>query len=183
MWLTETAWPPAILLIILAVGCGFIGFRRGGRSWFVAVILLALAIPIAFVIERSIVTPGEEIERLVYDLRDAVVAGDIEATLAFFSPQAVAERTAIRTGMSLGKVKPDVDVSDLQVKVTADSTATSHFRANGTFAYQTPVLSGERRISTRWRLSWRREAGQWKVYGIDRLNPITGEVISILSSD
>lgn len=183
MWFTETAWPPAILIAAVAACCLFVGLLRARRSWLIAAVVIALLIPAAFIIERMIVTPGEEIERLVIELRNAVVARDVEATLAFLSPQADLERAAIRTGMALGHIKPDVEITDLHVNVTANSTAVSHFRANGTFVLDTPLVAGERHVASRWELMWRREAGAWKVYGIDRLHPVTGEVIPTLDPE
>lgn len=182
MWFTETAWPPTILMILAVAACLYFGLRRGNKKWLIAGIVLALAIPVVFVVERSIITPGEEIEALIGELRDAVVAQDVDATLAFLSPRAIKEQVLIRTGMSLGHIKPDVDITDLDVNVTANTTAASHFRANGTFVLDAPLISGEKHVATRWRLLWRREAGEWKIYGIERLDPITGEVISILEA-
>lgn len=183
MWLTETPWPPSILVTILAIITLLWGYNRSHRGALIASGVLLLLIPAIFVVERLIVTPGEEVEALVHELRDAVVSRDIDRTLSYFSEQIVAERLAIGTGMGLGYVKPDVSITDLSVSVSQNSTAESHFRANGTFVLDTPVASGERHIATRWNLLWRREAGDWKIYAIDRLNPITGEVIPMLSAD
>lgn len=61
-----------------------------------------------------------------------------------------------------------------------DTQAVSHFRANGTVV---PENYGDQHVATRWEVSWRKEAGEWKVYKIVRLNPITGEPINLLSHD
>lgn len=182
MWFTETAWPPAILIILAVAVCLYFGLRRRNKKWLVAGIVLAVAIPVVFVVERSIITPGEEIEGLIGELRKAVVAQDVDATLAFLSPRAIKEQAVIRMGMSWGHIMPDVAITDLDVNVTANTTAASHFRANGTFVLDTPLITGERHVATRWRVLWRREAGDWKIYGIERLDPITGEVISVLDA-
>lgn len=183
MWLTETPWPPSILVAILTTITLLWGYNRGQRGPLIAGGLLLLLIPAIFVVERLIITPGEEVEALVHELRDAVAARDVDQTLSYFSPQLLPERAAIRAGMQMGYVKPDVSITDLSVSVSQNSTAESHFRANGTFVLDTPIASGERHIATRWNVLWRREAGVWKIFSLDRLNPITGEVIPILSGD
>jgi hypothetical protein len=182
MWFSETPWPPAIVLLIGAVLAGIVWSRTRKRAFIAGAVACLLAIPIVFVVERAIVTPAEQVELRIEGLRSAVVRDDIEATLAYFSKSAVAERLAIASGMALVRVEPDVDVTDLTVEVTAnDTVAVSHFRANGTFVGRGPFLNGDHHIPTRWRASWRKEAGEWKIFAVERLDPIKGERINILS--
>jgi len=182
MWFTETPWPPAIALLVGAVLAGIV-WSRTRKSAFVALgAVFLIAIPLVFVIERAIVTPAEQVEQRIEALRSAVVRDDVEATLGFFSKSAALERAAIASGMTLVRVEPDVDVTDLDIEVTAnDTVAVSHFRANGTFVGRGPFLSGDHHIPTRWRASWRKEAGEWKIFAVERLDPIKGDRINILS--
>lgn len=182
MWFTETPWAPAILLLVGAVLAGIV-WSRTRKTLFVPIAIACLiAIPIVFVIERAIVTPAEEVELRIEALRSAVVRDDIEGTLDFFSRSAALERAAIASGMALVRVEPDVDVTDLTVDVTAnDTVAVSQFRANGTFVGRGPFVSGDHHMPTRWRASWRKEAGEWKIFAVERLDPITGDRINLLS--
>lgn len=184
MWFTETPWPPAVALLAAAVVCGVLWSRT--RKMFFAALAVAclIAVPIVFVVEQSIVTPAEEVELRIEALRNAVVSDDLDATLEFFSQSAVLERTGVAAGMAIVQAKPDVHVTDVVVNVTANGTlATTHLRANGTFAARGNQFSGEQHIPTRWQVSWRKEAGEWKIYGLDRLDPLTGDKIGILSAE
>jgi ketosteroid isomerase-like protein len=184
MWLTETPWPPAFVLAASAVVAGLF-WRRTGRTGLLGLaIACLLLIPVAFLVERAIVTPSEEIELRILAIRDAVIRDDLEATLAFFGSTAVREKTLVTMAMTAGDVHPDARVTDVDVDVKADGTlATSHFRANGTFSGRGPVPLGDHRFATRWRASWRKEGGDWKIFALERLNPINGEPIGYLSAD
>ena len=184
MWLTETAWPPAVLLIVTAVGAGFLWQRRG-RAWLLALAIgCLLLVPAVFLVEQAIVTPAEEIEAQILAVRDAVIRDDIEATLAHFGSTAVREKALVATAMAVGTVQPDARVTDVDINVTAgDTLATSHLRVNGTFLGRGGILAGERRFASRWQASWRKEDGAWKIVALERLNPISGEPIGYLSAD
>jgi hypothetical protein len=184
MWLTENPWPPAIILLVAAVLAGILWSNTRKKAFLAIAAACLIAIPIVFVVERSIITPAEVVERQIELLRDAVVSDDVEATLSFFSKSARFERGAIAAGMALVRIEPNVDITDLDVDVRAnDTVAVSHFRANGTFVGRGPLAGGEQHIPTRWRVSWRKEAGEWKIFSVERLNPITGEKINILSGE
>lgn len=182
MWFTDNPWPPAILLLIGAVLAGIVWSRSRKKAFIAIAAICLIAIPIVFVVERAIVTPAEEVELRIEAMRDAVIRDDVDATLEFFSKSAVLERAAIASGMALVRVEPDVDVTDLDVEVRANNTvAVSHFRANGTFVGRGPFVTGDHHIPTRWRASWRKEAGEWKIFAVERLDPIKGDRINILS--
>lgn len=181
MWLTETPWPPAIVLLVAAVVLGLV-WRRNGRMLFLALAVgCLLIIPIVFLVEAAIVTPAEEVEQQIYAVRDAVIRDDIKATVAFLSTTAVQEKLIVASAMAVGRVQPDARITDVTVDVKGDGTvATSHFRANGIFTGDGVVLSGDHRFATRWRASWRKEGGEWKIFALERLNPITGEPIGMM---
>lgn len=181
MWPTETPWPWIVALLVAAVVCGFLWSRTRRRPLAVLTAACLLLVPAVYFAEQAIVTPAEEVERLVYELRDAVVAGDVERTLSFFSPTAETERGAVESGMKLADVKEDLRITDLSVRsFDNDTQAVSEFRANGTVV---PENYGEQHVATRWEMRWRKEGGEWKLYKIVRLNPITGEQIGLLSQD
>lgn len=182
MWFTETPWPPIFLLLSAAVVLA-VAWTRNGRGAFAAGAVACLLLAgVAFVAERLIVTPAEEVEALVYDLRDAVVRDDVEGTLAFFSPAALKEQLLVRTAMALGRPTADLRITDLTVETGGDDTlAESVFRANGTVEGR--HVGGSHHVATRWRLNWRREADAWRIIELNRLDPINGDPIEITSGD
>jgi len=184
MWLTETPWPPAIILLVAVVVLG-LTWQRTGRMLFLALAAGSLLlIPVVFAVERALVTPAEEVEIQIIAVRDAVIRDDIPATLDFFTPTAVREKALVAAAMAAGHVQPDVRITDTDIEVKAnDTVALSHFRANGTFTGSGLVIAGDHRFATRWRVSWRKEAGEWKITALERLNPITGEPIGLMSPD
>jgi hypothetical protein len=184
MWLTEDPWPPAVTLLITAAILAIV-WSRNGRVLFLGIAAACVVlIGVAFLVEGAVVTPAEEVEAEVYAVRDAVVGDDIEGTLAFLSGTAIRERALIAAAMAVGRVQPGARITDMTVNVTAgDTLAVSHFRANGVFTGDGPVIGGDHRFATRWRISWRKEAGEWKIFALDRLNPINGDTISLMSAD
>src|SRR5690606_37135393 len=117
------------------------------RTIFLAIAAVCLlAVPIVFAVEQLIVTTGEQIEDRIYALRDTVISDDLDATLDFFSKTAVVERGLVTAGMTLGRLEPDVRITDLSVDVKAnDTVAISHFRANGTFVGRSGMI-GQRHV-------------------------------------
>ncbi|MGC1273627.1 MAG: nuclear transport factor 2 family protein [Planctomycetaceae bacterium] len=181
MWLTETPWPPAIVLLVAVVVLGLV-WRRNGRTLFLALAAgCLLLIPIVFLVEEAIVTPAEEVEQQIYAIRDAVIRDDVKATLDFLSSTAVREKALVATAMAVGHVQPDARITDVSIDVKGGGTvATSHFRANGVFTGNGVLVSGDHRFPTRWRATWRKEAGRWKIFALERLDPITGEPIGLM---
>ena len=182
MWFTETPWPPVFALICAAVVLLLVG-SRNGRGLFVGLaVACVLLIGVVIVVERFIVTPAEEVELRVAALRDAAVQDDAEGVVAFFSPTALPEMLKVRAAMAFGRLQADVHLSDVTVQAQAGGTlATSLFRANGSVESKPAGFS--QHIATRWRLGWRKEGGEWKIFELDRLNPITGERISMLGRE
>lgn len=184
MWFTENPWPPALLLLVGAVIFA-LAWTRNRRAALAGLVVLCLAlIPVVFVVESWIVTPAEEIEAEILSLADTVVSGDVAATLDYFSSTAVTQRAQIATAMAIGRVEPDLRITDITTRVTNSNTiAVSQFRANGTFAVQGPFFAGERQMPTRWETSWRKEGGDWKITEVKRLNPVNGDPMPFLSRD
>jgi hypothetical protein len=181
MWLTETPWPPIIALLVAAVVFGFLWSRTRRRPLAILALVCLVLVPAAYFVEQAVVTPAEEVEQHVRELRDSVVAGDVERTLSFFAASAEAERGAVQAGMKLVDVKDDLRITDLSVKTVGEDTqAVTHFRANGTVV---PENYGDQHVATRWEISWRKEAGEWKLYKIVRLNPVTGDPMGLMSQE
>jgi hypothetical protein len=185
MWLTEDPWPPTVILLIAAAILGVVWSRNRRMLFLGLAVACVVLVGVVFLVERAVLTPAEEVEAQVYAVRDAVVRDDIEATVAFLSRTALKERALVAAGMTAGRVQPGARITDMTVNVTAgDTVAVSHFRANGVFTGDSLVVpGGDHRFATRWRVSWRKEGGEWKIFALERLNPINGETISLMSSD
>lgn len=178
----ETPWPTVAVLLVVAVAFG-VAWNANRRGWFaIAAVLCLLLVPAVIVAERLIVTPAEQVEVRLFSLRDAVAADDSAAVLAFFSPTAVQERAGVELAMRVGRMAPDTRITDLTASTSAaDTLAETVFRANGTA--EGKLVGASQHIATRWRLAWRREAGEWKIYGLNRLHPLTGERIGITAGN
>lgn len=179
MWFTETPWPPIIILLVV---CCFLvaawqGSRRGAYLGAVVVLLGAC---VGFIyLEEWIVTDSERVERHVHDLVHAFQRRDEKGTLDFFSQQAPEYRTMVSKAMELVAIRDDVDVKDVNILILAEGTqAISHFRANATIAIR--GLMQDSYQPSRWELTWQKEAGEWKIVGVQRLNPVTGEKMGVL---
>jgi hypothetical protein len=182
-WFTENPWPPALICLAaagLAVAwaqtrsqprdrtLGFVGALGG--------VLAALAI---FPLERSIVTDRERIELDVRQLVADFTAQDEDATLSHFSPGAVEWRKQVQLALKLVKVQ-GIDVKDLSVKLFGQGTgATSLFRANGRVTFS-GMDAGHQ--PSRWKLTWQKEQGEWKIVDVVRLNPLKDEPMGILEN-
>jgi hypothetical protein len=179
MWFTETPWPPIVILLIVAailVGVWYPN-RRGWPLVGVALIVV-LCVGIYFV-EREIVTDREVVEASVLDMVEACKSGDVDATLAFISPQRAALRVLIGGAMKLVDIEDDVHVTDLDVRMVAGRTqAISHFRANGTISAPSFQFHGSQ--PSRWELTWQKTGDGWKVIEIKRLSVVEGRELSIM---
>jgi hypothetical protein len=172
MWFTETPWPP-ILICTVAIVCLVAMWQSNQRkgTLLAAGGLLIATVAIYFV-ERAIVTESEQLEAAVIELTDAFQRNDEQTTLSFFSKSAVEERLAVKAAMKLVDVGKDLRITDDHVRFMAGKTrAISHFRANATIK-----LAGRDfgKQPTRWELTWQREAEEWKIIRVQRLNPING---------
>ena len=174
MSLIDVLFPLAVALGLLAVGLAVWSVVSGrGKLLAIAAACLLLGAA-AFAADRFIVTTAERVEALTVEVANAVVAGDVEAALGYFSPTASAERATVRFGLGLITIDPDLRLSDWETTLSGGETrAVVHVRANGTV--RNPRMGFERHVATRWRLTWRVEAGEWKIVQARRLDPITGQ--------
>jgi hypothetical protein len=178
MWFTETPWPPIIALAALAIA--FAGaFISTQRAKFVAPILLLAALAIiVYVVEQQIVTERERVEQSIYDVAAAFQRQDVEGTLTYFSAQALLLRLQAAGAVAGVQVQDDLRITDVSIEMkNSDSRARSHLRANGTFAVIGYGDVGHQ--PTRWNVDWQKEGGQWRIIYVERLDPITGEVMGI----
>ncbi|QDT38281.1 hypothetical protein [Stratiformator vulcanicus] len=180
MWLIEDPYPPVIALAIGAVVCAVIGKQRQNLLLLVGAGVLLASIGLVFVIDLLVVTEAEIVADRVMELKDAVENDDVDRVLSFLGENLEAERLQIYAAMGAFRLVPPIRLTDVDVEMKLnDSYALSFFRANGTVRAKQGGF--ESRIATRWKLSWRKVAGEWKVNEVQRLDPMNGEPINILS--
>lgn len=175
-WITENPWPGVILLLGIAAVALIAGLQQRGR---VTVCCLLLA-GLLYVIEGSIVTPAEMLDEQLEALRQGFVADSEDQVFAQISPAAPELREIAKRGLQLVRVSPLFHIQDVEVRPSADGQeAEVLLRANGPLTIrQNDMLT---RVFTRWKTQWRRENGSWKLFGVQRLNPVTGEEMGVLS--
>ncbi len=179
MWFTENPWPPALICGVLAAVALTVWFQRQQSKWLLMAAGAILAAVAVWYIEKQIITEREQVELQVIDLVKSFEAGDEERVLNHFSPQAVLWRGQVLVALKLVKVK-NLDVKDMSVQlVSKDTEAISHFRANGTVMMA--GMEGGHQPS-RWKLTWRKEKGDWKIIDVIRLNPLKDEPMGVLDS-
>ena len=173
-----------VVLVCVAIACiGQYAAHRKLRSLILALVSLLLAGG-CYALDQYVLTPAEEVSQNVYDLATAIEKQDIQKTLGYFSPQA-RELDLIEAALHHVQVKDHLRITDLSVSFkAANSLAISHFRANAALHVNlmgmATVLDSH---PSRWELDWRREAGEWKIINIRRLNPINGKEITFMAAE
>ena len=194
MWFTETPWPPVIIFSVFGALLFILWSTRQRGVYLLGILFLALAAGIVVFVERAIVTEAERVEAALYELTATVQRESkskpkdaaLLKTLAFISTKAPGLRRSrsLRDEVSraIGRVEieDDVRITDVQVVMKAEnSRAVTHFRANGTVSFRRVGTHGH--WTSRWRLTWQREAGEWKVIKVERLHPFSGEKMKVLT--
>lgn len=182
-WFTENPWPPALICFV-AAGLAVAWAQSRGearerkRGWLGAIVAVLAALAI-FPVERSIVTDRERIEGEVRQLVADFTARDEEATLNHFSAAAKEWRQQAQLALKLVQVQ-GIDVKDLSVKLFGQGTgATTVFRANGRVTFS-GFDAGHQ--PSRWKLTWQKEQGDWKIVDVVRLHPLKEESMGILEN-
>ena len=176
MWFTETAWPPIVILGALAVALFAAWYRTRHAPLLAAAVLLLLACPVIWYFERTTITPAEEVEAVQFGLINAFVHNDAERAAEYISVRSPELRTAILVALSQIDVEGELRVTDMSVRMTsANSRGLCHFRANGTITV--PAVGHRGHHASRWLFTWQREANEFKLLRVQRLNPMSGEEI------
>lgn len=175
-WITENPWPGTVLLSGVAAVCWILGLRQRGRVVF-GCLLLGVFL---WVVESRIVTHSEQLDVQLDTLRRGFAEGSEELVFSQISAGAEELRETARQGMSMVRLSPMFGIRDVEVVVSADgTTADVSLRANGLLTIRQSDTTAH--VATRWRTTWRQEAGEWKLTRVVRLNPVTGEEIGVLS--
>ena len=177
MWLTEDALSPAICLFAGACGAFAVWRSRRTTGYLGVAVGLVLVAAALFPIEHHIVTEQERIEILLTGVADAALANDEQRLLSFVSEQARDLRSLVSNVLAFVRVEDDLRFTDVSVRVhSQDSRAIAHLRANGTVTVE---QLGRAWRPSRWELSWRREAGNWKIAAIRRLHVVSGQEMGL----
>ncbi|MFM7160630.1 MAG: hypothetical protein ACKOGA_11830 [Planctomycetaceae bacterium] len=180
MWLTETAWPPAIVCCLGAIAWAALWGQRNLSRAVSGALVGLLAAGLCFVIERQVVTAREQVEQRVAELVENFEQRRRDQVVEAFSPQAAQLRKLAGNALDLVTVR-GMKIKDLEVELVSRGTeAVSHFRANGQVVFMGND-AGHR--PSRWKLVWRREEGTWRIVDVIRLNPLRDEPMEILGMD
>lgn len=177
MWFTETAWPPIIILSLAGVACLLVAMQTQNAKWLVALGLVVIAAVAVWFVEKSIVTPREQVENHLLSMIDAFQKNNEAQTVSYISPGSPGLVALAKLGIQVVDVDPGYRVTDVQIKTIANETAaTSHFRFNATIRMPSQGNLGHQPL--RFNGKWRIEAGQWRLTEIEELDPINGEVLN-----
>jgi hypothetical protein len=172
-WFTENPWPLIVILGIVAAVCLAVWSSQKRGLWLGASIFAVIAAIGVYVLAQSVETEAERVAKEIDALTDAFTKKDQDRTLAFFSPKAVDLRLKCVAALAMVDFPNGIDIKDVSVEVkNQNSLAISFFRANGTVSV-TPGGSGH--IASRWKVTWQKEAGLWKIVDVRRWHPYKDE--------
>ena len=174
IWFTETAWPPMLVCGVVAIVFGILWHERRRASLLLGVIIALLGGGAIWVIEHQIVTERERVIGLVEEITSAYQRGDLDRTAAIISNRSPELQTIATATSRMFEVKDDMRLTDLHVDMLANETrAKSRFRVNATVTVRASEYTQHQ--ATRWEASWQLEGGDWKMYDLVEIDPITGE--------
>jgi hypothetical protein len=155
---------------LAAIVCFGLWNKDGRQLYFnLAVAFLAMTGGI-YAVERAIVTEGERLQNDVVDLCQQFRRQDPNI-LEHFSNTAPELKKLCESAMETVKVHDDLRLSAFETTFTGNqSQAKVHFRANATIS----TSDASAYHPFRCVLTYRREAGQWKIIQVERLDPING---------
>jgi hypothetical protein len=132
----------------------------------------------AIAADHLVVTDRERVEQGVVDLVAAFERSDSDGMLQHFSQRALCERILAKFAAETVTVEHPLSLKDIQVSLqNEDSIAVSTFRVNGTVAVHGRSLGHQ---PSQWEVRWRKEAGEWRIYRLQELDPLRSEPIDRL---
>jgi hypothetical protein len=146
-----------------------------------AVAPLVLLAPVIYVVEQRIVTERERVESSIYEVISAFERNDIPEMLRHITANDEWLRRGADRGMQLVHATGPINVTDIAVTLrNQESRATSRFRANGPIEAEGFGDVGHR--PSRWEVTWQKEGGEWRIIGVERLDPINGEPMDLFAA-
>ncbi len=177
VWIAETPWPVIVACSAVAALL-YIGWYARGQGGYLVGAFVCLVLAVAtFFVERYLVTESERVEMVLEELWSAVKSDDDEAVLNRISARAPDLRASVAHAIQRYQVSDEVRLTQVQVELTSqNSRALTRFRANGPISQAGSGTTW--RGVTRWEFTWQREADEWRIIRITRLDPLTGEELS-----
>jgi hypothetical protein len=171
LWILLCSIPAAILLALAVSRSSFrLGLGAAGC------ILLAAAAAIA---DYAVVTDREQVEQNLVGVVRAFEAGDAETTLGYFSNRAACERLLATFALEIVTVENPLSIKDIQIELqNENSIANSTVRVNGTVAIRGRSAGHN---PSMWRITWRKEAEEWKIIRLQELDPLREEPLDRLA--
>ncbi|MDA0834430.1 MAG: hypothetical protein O2955_07300 [Planctomycetota bacterium] len=178
MSLSETPWPGIVLCGLVALFC-LLAYGSTQRRNVLYIALASVAFAPLFVLWDELVeTESEIIGAAVVDMANDFRHGDVDGVLAWIDPHELKLKGVVYAAAELVDVTSDIRITAMDVKlIEGTNDATSDFRANADLNVK--GFGNVGRQPTRWLLTWRKENDQWRIIGIDRKNPLTGDPIRI----
>lgn len=178
-YLTENPWPLALTFFACAIFFLWHALRtaqKQPKKFALACLILGL---VPLIIDQLVETDREQVTTALNDLAAAVKNGDVEKTIGYLAGgDALGEATIARVKSEMGRITVSrLKIKDVRVTVGGD-TANNEFRANGSLDYGQDMRGQP--FATKWILKWNRVAGKWKVAGITRVDPVSGEALETL---
>lgn len=170
MSIAENPWPAMIAALLAALVCFGLWNKDRRQLYFnLAVAFLCMTGGI-YAVERAIVTEGERLQEDVVQLCDQFRHKDPK-TLDHFSESVPELKDLCKSAMEIVQVHDDLRLSAFETTLTGNnSRGKVHFRANATITAE--GISAYHPF--RCNLSYQKEAGQWKIIAVERLDPING---------
>ncbi len=172
-WFTDDPWPAIFILVIAACVMLALWTSQKRGIWLVGVLVMLSGAVALFFIEKAIVTEKEQVEQNVLDLTSAFARKDKDQTLSYFSEQARSLQNIATSALEWIDLPQGLDIKDMDVRMTNENTrAVVRFRANGTVSFRNLASS---HAASRWEVTWQKEARDWKIIDVVRLNPLKEE--------
>ncbi|MEX0725500.1 MAG: hypothetical protein WEB58_18425 [Planctomycetaceae bacterium] len=180
MIFSETSWPGIVLCGLVALSC-LLAYGSNQRRKFLYFALASVAISPLFVLwDQFVESESEKIEAAVVAMANDFRHGDVEGVIKWVNPAELKLKGLVYTAAEMVTVTSDVRITALEVKMAAgNNEATSDFRANADL--DVIGFGDVGRQPTRWLLTWRKENNDWRIVGIERKNPLTGEPMLIFA--
>ncbi len=177
MWYGETVWPTLVALGTVAAVSVTIWLDRRKPALLVVPLLCIPAAIGAIILERQIVTPGEQVAARLQQLLGDFEQQNVAAVLDGVSSRSPEIQTIAEKALEKVTIQ-NVRLTDVNVEISGEDVlrARSHFRV--TADVMLLGLPPVKRQPTRWKATWEQEAdGQWRMLELDQLDPLTGEPV------
>ena len=178
-WLTENAFQPAMIGLLVVFGAGGFWFVLGKNPLLVAAIVALVGTIGIVVIEQLVVTDAEQIRNELVLIAGAVQSNDVDTVLGYISPKAedmIAEAKLEMSDVVFKKLSvkrfsdPEIDLDSnpptasisFNAVVMADCSAASRYG-------NAPRLNGAVRATLNYEKD---SAGKWKIVDYD-YKPVT----------